>query len=52
LNVQVVGNAHPELMAWADARRANGTPGRVLVTQAHRAHGILEGLANFGFKAS
>ncbi|KAL4445901.1 hypothetical protein ABPG77_009100 [Micractinium sp. CCAP 211/92] len=46
----IVGNAHPELLAWADARRAAGTAGDLLVTKAHRAYGILEGLQEWGFK--
>lgn len=52
----MVGNAHPVLLEWADARQrslAAGTPGgEVLVTGGHRAHGILEGLRQFGFVRS
>ncbi|KAL4425696.1 hypothetical protein ABPG75_009712 [Micractinium tetrahymenae] len=47
----IVGNAHPELFAWADARRAAGTADELHVAQAHRAQGILEGLQRWGFKA-
>lgn len=50
----VVGNAHPVLLEWAEARQrslAGGAQGgELLVTAAHRAHGILEGLRSFGFK--
>lgn len=46
----IVGNAHPELLTWAETRRAAGTAGDLLVTKAHRAHGILEGLQQWGFK--
>ncbi|KAL4859929.1 Fumarylacetoacetase [Chlorella vulgaris] len=49
----VVGNAHPVLLEWAEARQrslAGGAQGgELLVTAAHRAHGILEGLRSFGF---
>ena len=45
----IVGNAHPELLEWARTQRAAGT-GELLVTRAHRASGILEGLEQFGFK--
>lgn len=49
----VVGNAHPVLLEWAEARQrglAAGTPGgQLLVAGGHRAHGILEGLQAFGF---
>ena len=46
----VVGNAHPVLMDWAATRRQGGA-GQLLVAQGHRAHGILEGLQKWGFKA-
>jgi hypothetical protein len=49
----VVGNAHPVLLEWAEARQrslaAGTTGGEVLVTSSQRAHGILEGLRKFGF---
>lgn len=45
----VVGNAHPELLAWAQTRQVAGN-GELLITKAHRAHGILEGLMRWGFK--
>jgi hydroxymethylpyrimidine pyrophosphatase-like HAD family hydrolase len=41
----VVGNAQPDLAAWALAQRQDG---RVVHTAAHCAHGILEGLARHG----
>jgi len=52
----VVGNAQPDLKAWAAARAAsepaagpNGAP-RLLVASRHEALGILEALERFGLK--
>lgn len=42
----VVGNAQPDLMAWARGAQENAP----LVTKGHRAHGILEGLKELGFR--
>lgn len=52
----VVGNAQPDLRSWADRRLAQlaadggGAGGALVVTEGHRAWGILEGLQRFGFK--
>jgi hypothetical protein len=53
----VVGNAQPDLRAWAEARlrrlgaeQAHGTPPNLIIAHASRAWGILEGLERFGFK--
>ncbi|PSC75747.1 fumarylacetoacetase [Micractinium conductrix] len=51
----VVGNAHGELRAWAEARHAAlasgaASGGELLLVEGHRASGILEGLQRFGFK--
>jgi hypothetical protein len=41
----VVGNAQPTLVAWLLQQPQNG---RVVLTDAHIARGILEGLARHG----
>lgn len=53
----VVGNAQPDLLRWleqqqqAGAAHASPLPGkqRLLKASKHEAHGILEGLAYFGY---
>ena len=48
----VVGNAQPDLLQWVNStqlRPSDDSP-RLLVTNAHMAHGILEGLQTFGLK--
>lgn len=47
----VVGNAQRELLEWLVARRQGSDldRGRLLLSEGKRAHGILEGLAHFGF---
>lgn len=47
----IVGNAQRELLEWLVAKRQNSDQdrGRLLLTDGKRAHGILEGLAHFGF---
>ena len=42
----VVGNAQPEIMAWAEEE----TEKKPLITKGHRAYGILEGLKTLGFR--
>ena len=48
----VVGNAQPDLLQWVAQRRSEepGAEGRLLVTGAHEARGILEGLQRLGLK--
>lgn len=48
----VVGNAQPDLMKWVNETQLNPSDknARLLVTDAHMAEGILEGLATFGLK--
>ena len=44
----VVGNAQSELMEWLQ-QKGQDSDGRVVLTEATRARGILEGLGAFGF---
>lgn len=48
----VVGNAQPDLMKWINDTQLKPSDknARLLVTDAHMAEGILEGLATFGLK--
>ncbi|KAL0041523.1 hypothetical protein WJX79_006124 [Trebouxia sp. C0005] len=48
----VVGNAQPDLMKWVNETQLdpNAKNARLLITDAHMAKGILEGLASFGLK--
>ncbi len=50
----VVGNAQPDLRSWAEAhlrtQREAGREPSLLIAEASRAWGILEGLQRFGFK--
>lgn len=43
----VVGNAQPDLKAWA-ATQAAANPRRLCVASKHEAYGILEALERFG----
>ena len=48
----VVGNAQPDLLQWVKSTqlKPDDKEARLLVTRAHMAHGILEGLQTFGLK--
>ncbi len=48
----VVGNAQPDLMKWVNETQLSLSDenARLIVTDAHMAKGILEGLATFGLK--
>lgn len=45
----VVGNAQPALVEWATERDQRQARGRVVLTEAPLARGVLEGLARHGF---
>jgi len=55
----VVGNAQPDLMAWASTSRVqrdvtnkkgSGMNGSLVIVEGHKARGILEGLEKLGFR--